>query len=145
MTAPLLDGRALAGELRADLRLRTAELRSRACTARLAVLIVGEDSASVAYVRSLANAGSSVGVDVRVDTLPADAREALVRTRLFELGEDRDVHGVILQQPLPAHLAIRRIADAMPPHKTSTAQIRSTKGGLPSAPAPSSFPRRRPP
>jgi methylenetetrahydrofolate dehydrogenase (NADP+)/methenyltetrahydrofolate cyclohydrolase len=103
--------------LRADLRERTAGLRAAGCSPRLVVVIVGEDAASVAYVRSLVNAGKSVGVAVGVEALPADADEMVVRERLIVLGQDRDVHGVILQQPLPAHLAIRRIADAMPQHK----------------------------
>jgi methylenetetrahydrofolate dehydrogenase (NADP+)/methenyltetrahydrofolate cyclohydrolase len=117
MAALVLDGRALANELRADLRVRTAELAARGCVARLVVVIVGEDAASVAYMRSLVNAGASVGVTVDVDTLAADADEATLRERLRALGHDPAVHGIILQQPLPAHLAIRRIADAMPPQK----------------------------
>jgi methylenetetrahydrofolate dehydrogenase (NADP+)/methenyltetrahydrofolate cyclohydrolase len=117
MAALILDGRGLAHELRADLRERTAGLRAAGCSPRLVVVIVGEDAASVAYVRSLVNAGKSVGVAVGVEALPADADEMVVRERLIVLGQDRDVHGVILQQPLPAHLAIRRIADAMPQHK----------------------------
>jgi methylenetetrahydrofolate dehydrogenase (NADP+)/methenyltetrahydrofolate cyclohydrolase len=117
MAALVLDGRALAGELRADLRRRTAQLRARGSVPRLVVVIVGEDAASLAYMRSLVNAGSSVGVDVGVEALPPNAEEHLLRERLQMLGADGEVHGVILQQPLPAHLAIRRIADAMPPHK----------------------------
>lgn len=117
MAAVILDGRALANELRTDLRARTAVLRAADCTARLAVVIVGEDAASVAYMRSLLNAGASVGVEVTVAPLAADASEAAVRGSLDALGDDPDVHGIILQQPLPGHLAIRRIADAMPPHK----------------------------
>jgi methylenetetrahydrofolate dehydrogenase (NADP+)/methenyltetrahydrofolate cyclohydrolase len=117
MAALILNGRALASELRADLRLRTMALRACGYAPRLTVVIVGEDSASVAYVRGLVHAGASVGVDVAVDALPADADEARLRGRLEALGTDGDVHGVILQQPLPAHLAIRRIADAMPPKK----------------------------
>jgi len=54
---------------------------------------------------------------VAVDALPADASEEAVRVRLQGLDEDRLVHGVILQQPLPPHLGIRRIAEAVPPHK----------------------------
>ena len=117
MPALILDGRALAHALRADLRARTSALQERDCTPRLVVAIVGEDAASVAYMKSLVNAGKAVGVDVDVDALPADADEAALRRRLGELGDDPGVHGIILQQPLPAHLAIRRIADAMPPHK----------------------------
>jgi methylenetetrahydrofolate dehydrogenase (NADP+)/methenyltetrahydrofolate cyclohydrolase len=114
MTARILDGRALAADLRADLRARTASLSERGCRPRLVVVIIGEDAASLAYKRSLVNAGANVGVDVDVDALPAHADEVAVRDRLATLGNDPTVHGVILQQPLPTHLAIRRIADAMP-------------------------------
>jgi methylenetetrahydrofolate dehydrogenase (NADP+)/methenyltetrahydrofolate cyclohydrolase len=117
MAAEILDGRALADELRADLRARTSELRQSDCQTRLVVVIVGEDAASVAYMRSLVKSGASVGVDVTVRALAADASETSVREHLCALGDDDAVHGVILQQPLPAHLAIRRIADAMPVHK----------------------------
>ncbi len=117
MAAVILDGRALANELRAELRVRTQALRERNCGVRLVVVIVGEDAASVAYMRSLVKSGASVGVEVAVRALAAAASEADVRHHLAALGEDDDVHGVILQQPLPAHLAIRRIADAMPAHK----------------------------
>jgi methylenetetrahydrofolate dehydrogenase (NADP+)/methenyltetrahydrofolate cyclohydrolase len=117
MAALILDGRALAAELRAELRARTLELRTGDCQARLVVVIVGEDAASVAYMRSLLKSGAGVGVEVAVRTLPADASEAAVREQLCALGDDPQVHGVILQQPLPPHLAIRRIADAMPQHK----------------------------
>jgi methylenetetrahydrofolate dehydrogenase (NADP+)/methenyltetrahydrofolate cyclohydrolase len=117
MTARILDGRALATELRADLRVRTTALAAGGVRPQLVVVIVGEDAASVAYMRSLVSAGASVGVAVSVAALPADADEAAVRARLAALGDDPTVHGVILQQPLPAHLAIRQIAGAMPPHK----------------------------
>ena len=117
MAAEILDGRALAAELRTDLRARTLALRAWSCTARLVVVIVGEDTASFAYMRSLVKSGAGVGVEVLVRGLPADASEADVRQHLSALGHDSDVHGVILQQPLPPHLAIRRITDAMPPHK----------------------------
>ncbi len=117
MAALLLDGRALASEMRADLRARTDALRTRDYAVRLVVVIVGEDAASVAYMRSLVKAGAGVGVEVDFEALTPDADEARVRERLTELGADPSVHGVILQQPLPPHLAIRRIADAMPAHK----------------------------
>jgi methylenetetrahydrofolate dehydrogenase (NADP+)/methenyltetrahydrofolate cyclohydrolase len=117
MAAEILDGRALAEELRADLRSRSARLRGRGITPRLVVAIVGEDASSMAYVKSLVGIGAKVGVDVAVDALPLHADEDVVRARLMHLGADRNVHGVILQQPLPAHLSIRHIADAMPANK----------------------------
>jgi methylenetetrahydrofolate dehydrogenase (NADP+)/methenyltetrahydrofolate cyclohydrolase len=117
MAAQILDGRALAEELRADLRFRSAALRERGIVPRLVVAIVGEDAASMAYVKSLVGIGAKVGVDVTVDGMAPDADEAEVRAHMQALGADRTVHGVILQQPLPLHLSIRRIADAMPAQK----------------------------
>jgi methylenetetrahydrofolate dehydrogenase (NADP+)/methenyltetrahydrofolate cyclohydrolase len=81
------------------------------------VAIVGEDAASLAYVRSLVGVGEKVGITVSVDSLARDADEGAVRAWLAALGADPAIHGIILQQPLPAQLAIRRIADAIPPHK----------------------------
>ena len=117
MTARILDGRALAADLRDEIAERAQRLRARTIVPRLEVVIVGEDAASAAYVRSIEKAGAKVGVDVRVAALHAEADENAVRTVLHLLGGDPLVHGIILQQPLPAHLGIRRIAEAMPPNK----------------------------
>lgn len=117
MPARLLDGRALAEDLREEVAVRAARLRARDIVPRLTVAIVGGDAASIAYVRSIERAGAKAGVDVTLDALPADAGEETLRARLQALGDDPNVHGIILQQPLPPHLGIRRIAEAMPPHK----------------------------
>lgn len=117
MTAALIDGRAAAAELRADLFARGTLLRERGIVPRLVVAIVGEDSASMAYVRSLVNTGKQTAIDVTVDALPSDASEAAVRAALERLGADPAIHGIILQQPLPAGLSIRTIAESMPAAK----------------------------
>ena len=117
MTARILDGRALAGELRAAVAARARRLREGGVLPRLTVAIVGEDAASTAYVRSLERAGDLVGVDVRVDAVPHDVDEDRLRSRLHAFRDDPLVHGVILQQPLPKHLGIRGLAEAMPAHK----------------------------
>jgi methylenetetrahydrofolate dehydrogenase (NADP+)/methenyltetrahydrofolate cyclohydrolase len=117
MPARILDGRSLAAELRLDIARRSVALRARGIVPQLVVAIAGEDAASVAYVRSLVQAGAKIGIDVAVDAVDAGASERDVRALLERLGRDPKVHGVILQQPLPRHLDIRRIADAMPPQK----------------------------
>jgi methylenetetrahydrofolate dehydrogenase (NADP+)/methenyltetrahydrofolate cyclohydrolase len=96
---------------------RSAALRARGIAPHLVVAIAGEDAASIAYVHSLVRAGERIGIDVTVDAVDAAASERDVRALLERLGRERSVHGVILQQPLPRHLDIRRIADAMPPRK----------------------------
>jgi methylenetetrahydrofolate dehydrogenase (NADP+)/methenyltetrahydrofolate cyclohydrolase len=117
MAARILDGRALAAELRAAIAARSATLRTRGVVPRLEVVVVGADAATLAYVRGLESSGANTGVDVRVAKLAADCDETQVRSLLRVLGDDPLVHGVILQQPLPAHLGIRRIAEGMPPGK----------------------------
>jgi methylenetetrahydrofolate dehydrogenase (NADP+)/methenyltetrahydrofolate cyclohydrolase len=115
--ALILDGRSLAAELRAELAARTSALRERGIRPKLTIVFVGEDEASLAYARNLARAGERVGVEVAVDGLPVKASPGEVRSALEKLGEDPQTHGVLLQQPLPPHLAIREIADAIPLHK----------------------------
>jgi methylenetetrahydrofolate dehydrogenase (NADP+)/methenyltetrahydrofolate cyclohydrolase len=117
MPATILDGRSLAAELRLDIAARSRALRALGIVPRVVVAIAGEDAASLAYVRGLAREGAKVGIDVTVDAVDATAATRDVRALLERLGTDPSVHGIILQQPLPRHLDIRRIADAMPPHK----------------------------
>lgn len=117
MPASIIDGRAVAEELRADLRTRSAELRARGVVPKLVVAIVGEDASSLAYVKSLASVGAKVGIDVQIDALARDATQGAVRAQLARLGADPSVHGIILQQPLPPHLSIRQIADAVSAEK----------------------------
>jgi methylenetetrahydrofolate dehydrogenase (NADP+)/methenyltetrahydrofolate cyclohydrolase len=118
MAARILDGRALAAELSDEVAARAERLRARGVTPRLDVVIVGDrDAASGAYVRSIERAGAKAGVGVHVDALDAEAGEDDVRGLLHLLGGNALVHGIILQQPLPAHLGIRRIAEAMPAAK----------------------------
>ena len=117
MPATILDGRSHATELRLAVASRSAALRERGIEPHLVVAIAGEDAASMAYVQSLVREGARTGIAVTVDTVPADAGAHDVRAMLERLGTDRAVHGIILQQPLPKHLDIRSIADAMPPHK----------------------------
>jgi methylenetetrahydrofolate dehydrogenase (NADP+) / methenyltetrahydrofolate cyclohydrolase len=115
--ALILDGRSLAADLRTELVARTSALRDRGIHPRLAVVFVGENESSVAYVRNLARTGERVGIDVAVDELPERTTAQELRLRLERLHADPATHGVMLQQPLPAHLPIREIADAIPAHK----------------------------
>lgn len=117
MPALILDGRSLAADLRTELVARTNALRDRGIHPRLVIVFVGENESSVAYVRNLARTGERVGIDVVVDRLPERAASSEIRARLERLRDDPRTHGVLLQQPLPPHLSIREIADAMPRHK----------------------------
>jgi methylenetetrahydrofolate dehydrogenase (NADP+)/methenyltetrahydrofolate cyclohydrolase len=117
VSALILDGKALAAELRTELLARTSALRERGIHPKLVIVFVGENESSVAYVRNLARTGGRVGVDVHVESLPSTAPALEVREALEVLRDDPRVHGVMLQQPLPPHLSIREIADAIPVFK----------------------------
>ncbi|MDQ2858334.1 MAG: bifunctional 5,10-methylenetetrahydrofolate dehydrogenase/5,10-methenyltetrahydrofolate cyclohydrolase [Candidatus Eremiobacteraeota bacterium] len=117
MVASILDGRALASELREGLAVRAESLHARGVRPRLVVLMVGEDESSLAYVRGMKALGSKIGVRVDVEVLRATSSDTGVRSALERHDADSSVHGIILQQPLPAHLSIRRIASAVPVRK----------------------------
>jgi methylenetetrahydrofolate dehydrogenase (NADP+)/methenyltetrahydrofolate cyclohydrolase len=115
--ARILDGRSVANELREELIAESKRLSTSGIAPRLVIVLVGENESSVAYVRNLEKTGERAGVAVHVDELPENASAAAVRERLETWGADPAVHGVMLQQPLPAHLSIRAIADSIPIHK----------------------------
>jgi methylenetetrahydrofolate dehydrogenase (NADP+)/methenyltetrahydrofolate cyclohydrolase len=115
--ARILDGKILAAELRAELVMRTTALLDSGIHPRLAIVFVGEDDSSRAYVRTLAKTGANAGIDVEIRRLPVSATVDEIRAALRALGDDPAVHGVMLQQPLPSRLPIRAIADAIPAEK----------------------------
>jgi methylenetetrahydrofolate dehydrogenase (NADP+)/methenyltetrahydrofolate cyclohydrolase len=115
--ARILDGRAIAAALHADLLARTSALRETGVHPRLAIALVGEDESSLSYIRNLVRTAERTGIIVDVEQLPRGTSVPAVRERLERYGRDAAVHGVMLQQPLPPHLAIRSIADAIPRHK----------------------------
>jgi methylenetetrahydrofolate dehydrogenase (NADP+)/methenyltetrahydrofolate cyclohydrolase len=117
MAARILDGRALAAELRASVSARSAALIARGVQPRLLCVMIGEDESSLAYVRGMRGLSAKVGIIVDVEVIPPHANDQEVRRRLQSHAEDPSVHGIILQQPLPPHFSIRKIADAIPAHK----------------------------
>ncbi|GAC1655050.1 MAG: bifunctional methylenetetrahydrofolate dehydrogenase/methenyltetrahydrofolate cyclohydrolase FolD [Vulcanimicrobiaceae bacterium] len=117
MPAQIIDGRAVAADLRADLTTRSIALRELGIHPRLLITLVGEDESSIAYVRNLQRTGERIGIEVEVEQMAHRANAQAVRAQLERAGRDKTIHGVMLQQPLPEHLSIRTIADAMPVEK----------------------------
>lgn len=92
--------------------------------------MVGEDESSLAYVRGMRSLGARIGVDIDVDLLPDAIDDDGVRAALRRADADPSVHGIILQQPLPHHLHVRAIADAMPERKDVDAMNPVNQGRL---------------
>jgi methylenetetrahydrofolate dehydrogenase (NADP+)/methenyltetrahydrofolate cyclohydrolase len=117
-TARIIDGKAIAAALRAEVALRVRALQ--ASTARvpgLAVILVGEDSASAAYVRSKTRACQEAGIASRQLTLPETVAQSDLLHRIAELNGDPAIHGILIQLPLPMHLDERAILEAVAPEK----------------------------
>jgi methylenetetrahydrofolate dehydrogenase (NADP+)/methenyltetrahydrofolate cyclohydrolase len=115
--AEVLRGGPIAEEIRGGVRARVDRLRSRGVVPGLAVVTVGEPPAGNPYVRAKCRAAEEVGARASVFHLPADATEGHVRERLGALSEDREIHGVILQLPLPGHLRDDRHLEDVAPAK----------------------------
>lgn len=117
MSATILDGKATAAAIKADLAARVAALAQRGVVPGLATVLVGEDPGSHAYVAGKHRDCQEVGIaSVRVD-LPADTSTAELDAHLLELNADPAVTGYIVQLPLPGHLDAQRALELMDPLK----------------------------
>ena len=104
-SATLLDGKALAGEIETALRLRVDAIKAKTGrTPILATILVGEDPASATYVRMKGNACKRVGMDsIRVE-MPSNTTTEELIAKIDELNNSQDVHGILLQHPVPAQI-----------------------------------------
>jgi methylenetetrahydrofolate dehydrogenase (NADP+) / methenyltetrahydrofolate cyclohydrolase len=116
--AHIIDGRALAAQLRRKIRAEVSHLKTvYHLTPGLAVVLVGEDPASQVYVRSKAEQCEEAGMTSFVHRLPADVREADVLTLVHGLNKDYRVHGILVQLPLPPQISSEKVIEAVDPDK----------------------------
>ena len=114
MTARILDGKALAERMRADIAAKIATLPYRP---GLAVVIVGDDPASAVYVRNKERAARESGIAARTIALPATTAESALLALIAELNADPATDGILVQLPLPAHIHAQRVIEAIDPAK----------------------------
>ncbi len=118
MTAEIIDGKAIAAALRADIARRVATLKSRhGVTPGLAVVLVGENAASEVYVRNKGRQTLEAGMTSFEHRLPATASEADVLAIVARLNADPKVHGILVQLPLPPHIHTEVVLRAIDPDK----------------------------
>ena len=117
MTARLIDGKALAAELRVSIAAKVADLSNRGVKPGLAVVLVGEDPASQIYVRSKAAQTVEAGMESFEYRLPADTSEAVLLALVERLNGDQAVDGILVQLPLPAQINADRLLNAIDPSK----------------------------
>jgi len=117
MGARLIDGKALAEELRAAFKTRVAALSARGHCPGLAVVLAGEDPASQIYVRSKVNACEAAGIfSLKVD-YPMDVPQETLLAKIAELNADPAVHGILVQLPLPRHINEATVLEAIAAEK----------------------------
>ena len=117
MTARILDGKALAAEVRTEVAQRVAALRARGVQPTLAVILVGDNPASQTYVRHKGTDCEGVGMRFILDRFAADLSEADLLARIGELNADPSVHGMLVQLPLPKHIDTYKVIAAISPAK----------------------------
>jgi methylenetetrahydrofolate dehydrogenase (NADP+)/methenyltetrahydrofolate cyclohydrolase len=117
MTARIIDGNALAKQIRAEVAGRTAALKARGIQPALAIILVGEDPASQVYTRHKVNDSTETGLQATLERYPADLPESELLARIAALNDDPAVHGILVQLPLPRHMDSSKVIEAIAPEK----------------------------
>ena len=117
MSAVIMDGKTLGIKIRESVKAKSALLREKGITPCLAVVLAGEDPASLSYVNSKEKALADAGMESRDIRLPADTEEAALLSLIAELNRDEKIHGILVQLPLPAHINEGKIICAIDPAK----------------------------
>jgi methylenetetrahydrofolate dehydrogenase (NADP+)/methenyltetrahydrofolate cyclohydrolase len=112
-----IDGKAVAAAVRAEVRERVARLRTHGCVPGLATILVGDDPASHVYVRNKHQACADVGIRSFEHEVPADVSQDALRALVEDLGRNDEVHGILLQLPLPVGLDANAMIEAITPRK----------------------------
>ena len=118
MSATIIDGKSIAADLRAAVKMETAHLRAaHGIVPGLAVVLLGDDPASQSYVASKSRAVAEVGMRPFDHHLPAGVREAELLSLVQKLNADPAVHGILVQMPLPPEIDAKHVVAAVNPAK----------------------------
>ncbi len=117
MTASAMDGKALAARIRDVLKAQVKEMVAAGVSPRLATVLVGDDPASKLYVGNKHKAAQEAGIASENHVLPAGTDEASLTGLILELNSRPDVHGILMQLPLPSQLDSRLLIERISPQK----------------------------
>ena len=117
MPAQLLDGVALSKKIRTEITARAAIVTAKGTRPGLAVIVVGDNPASAVYVRNKVKACEEVGFHSVLERYEAEMNEEALLARIATLNADPAIHGILVQLPLPAHIASERVLEAIAPQK----------------------------
>ena len=117
MSAIIIDGKQVAADIRAEVAQKVAALKKNGKNACLAVILVGENPASVSYVTGKQKALAEVGMQDRSVHLPENTSEEDLLKLIDQLNDDGTVHGILVQLPLPRHINEEKVIMAISPEK----------------------------
>ena len=115
--AQIISGKELAARIKQRVSSQVEELKAGGVTPCLAVVLVGDDPASAVYVRGKESDCRECGIESRMLRLPADTTQDQLLEQLKQLAEDRSVHGILVQLPLPGQIDEQAVIAAIPPEK----------------------------
>ena len=117
MPAQLIDGNALAAQIKIEITAQVTALKARGVHPGLAVVLVGDDPASQVYVSHKVKDSEQVGIHSVLERMPADTLEAALLAKVAALNNDPSIHGILVQMPLPKHIDSQKVIAAINPAK----------------------------
>ncbi len=117
MSAKIIKGMPIAEEIRKEIIQESENLKAKGIEPKLAVILVGGDPASVWYAKSKIKVGDKVGVKVELTEMPEDTKEEDLIKFIENLNNDKNVHGILVELPLPKHIAKEKVMNAILPVK----------------------------
>ena len=117
MTAQILDGKALAAEIRAEVKAQVDDLQQKGVHTALAVVLVGDDPASQVYVRNKIKACGEAGIQSLEFRMPSETTQEALLAKIAELNADDTVDGILVQLPLPRQINAEAVIAAIDPAK----------------------------
>ena len=115
--AILMDGKQLARKIRTNLKKECEELKEKGINPKFAVIMVGNDSASKIYVKSKSKACEEIGIEFEEFLLSEDTTQEKLENLIEELNQNKKVHGILVQSPIPKHLDVNRAFEKIAPEK----------------------------
>ena len=115
--AVIIDGKELAKKIRANLRIECSDLKQKGINVKLAVIMIGNDSASKIYVRNKSRACEDVGIEYEEHLLDSKISQNELIELIKKLNKDKTINGILLQSPIPSNLDINEAFRTITPEK----------------------------
>lgn len=113
----ILDGKLIASEILGELKVRVDKLKKKGITPTLAVILMGDDASSIAYIRQKELKAKEIGAQIQIYKFDASVTESEIETLVKKLDADKNIHGIILQRPSPKQVNVNKLVEFISPQK----------------------------